>query len=232
MSRLLASRQHRLHAAPLAVAEAVLEAVDAQEWCLAWGQPERRLANLEALRGLACAYVEECRAEGRGSTVAGLVAWLEEVKTLKADDQAPSTRENAVTVSTWHRAKGLEWPVTVLYDLDQKDKASPLGVKALSGQEPFSVEAPLAGRWIRYWPDPYQPNARSQFKERLQDHPAWQEASEQERRERLRLLYVGWTRARDILVLAGLPGFFEKHPLMLLKAPEGQPLLTEPTRPY
>ncbi len=231
VSRLLECRQQRLHAAPLAVTEAVLEAVGAREMGLAWGQSERRLANLEALRGLACAYVEECRAEGRGSTVAGLVAWLDEVKALEADDQAPSTREDAVTVSTWHRAKGLEWPVTVLYDLDQLDKASPLGVKALSGQEPFSVEAPLAGRWIRYWPYPYQPNTKTRFKERLQDHPAWQEASEVERRERLRLLYVGWTRARDILVLAGLPGIFEKYPLTLLKAPQGQPLLTEPTGP-
>ena len=232
VQELLRRRREMLHAGPLAVVEEVMAAVSAREWCRSWGQPARRLANLEALRSLAFAYAEECRAEGRGCTVAGLVAYLDEVRSLDLDEQASGLGEDAVTVATWHGAKGLEWPVTVLYDLEQRPRADALGVRVASDRCQFDLGDPLAGRWVRFWPNPYhEASSKSALHQRLEEHPATQAAREAERRERLRLLYVGWTRARDVLVLAGRPGVFEKAPLKLLAHPSGEALLAEPDGP-
>lgn len=230
VAMVLESRKRLLHAGPVTATEAVMEAVGAREWCLAWGHSERRLANLEALRALAFTYVEECLAEGRGCTVAGLVAFLGEVRALGQDEQATGVAEDAVHVLTWHGAKGLEWPVTVLYELDRRERGSALGVHVVSDREEFDLAHPLAGRWVRYWPSPYHANSsKSELHQRLEDHPATQVAREAEQRETLRLLYVGWTRARDVLVLAGQPKVFEKRPLCLVADSAGVPLLSEPS---
>lgn len=230
VQRVLARREELRHAGPVTVLEAVLEAVDAPDWCLSWGNCERRLANLEALRGLALDYVEECRAEGRGCTPAGLVGFLGELRRAEEDEQARVAGEDAVTVTTWHGAKGLEWPVTVLYDLDQRPRAAALGVTVVSDRAAFDVEDPLGGRWIRYWPTPFHPaQTKAPLLERLKDHPATAEACEKERRERLRLLYVGWTRARDVLVVAGRPRVFGALPLALLAGSDGGALVSEPS---
>ncbi|MCP3887446.1 MAG: hypothetical protein GY702_01040, partial [Desulfobulbaceae bacterium] len=99
----------------------------------------------------------------------------------------------------------------------------------------FDLEDPLKNRWLRYWPDPYAPksmyNSRSSgapFHERLADHPATLAHVEKETRQELRLLYVGWTRARDKVVLAGRGEFFGKGILRLLVDGEGDCLLEKP----
>jgi ATP-dependent helicase/nuclease subunit A len=64
----------------------------------------------------------------------------------------------------------------------------------------FRFEAPLAGRWVRFWPWPYGDMSTDLA---LADRAAETEEGVQtdacDRRERLRLLYVGFTRARDLL---------------------------------
>ena len=58
--------------------------------------------------------------------------------------------------------------------------------------------------------------------DRVASHPASIRADEAERREQIRLFYVGWTRARDCIVLAERPGLLSrKGPMTLL--PEGPP---------
>ncbi len=114
------------------------------------------------------------------------------------------SQENAVVVSTWHSAKGLEWPVTVLFDLDRDTRFSALGVQVVSERASFDLANPLADRWIRYWPQPYHPMQRkAPFHQRLASDAATLAARQREGSQELRLLYVGWTRARDRVVLAG-----------------------------
>jgi hypothetical protein len=168
-----------------------------------WPEPGRRLANLEALRGEARAYENLCAARRSAGTVLGLVAHLAR---LDEDDesgrQAAPGAEDAVTVSTWHGAKGLEWPVVVLSQLDH-EKTRSVFDPAVEPAGSFDFEAPLAGRWIRWWPWPYGRLSKGlALLDRAGRSPEAERARERALRERLRLLYVGFTRARDLLVLA------------------------------
>ena len=126
-------------------------------------------------------------------------------------------------------AKGLEWPVTVLFEVGRRKSATvALGVRAVSDSDCVQLADPLAGRWIRYWPNPYQAaNTQMPFHERLAEHPATKAAAKQSEREDLRLLYVGWTRARDRVVLASRAGKLAHGVLQLLQGPEGA-VVSEP----
>ena len=222
-------------AGPTAVFDTVIEAAGVRETCLRWGGSAQRLANLDAMRALAQRYVETCEIEGMAATVAGLVTQMTTAAQEEEDDQAVLSGENAVTVSTLHGAKGLEWPVTVLYEIDSGWQVTAFGVHLVSDRAELDFDDPLGGRWIRYWPDPYAPPGRfPNYRGNTELHlavaggpeRAWVERKDA--RETLRLLYVGWTRARDRLVLAGKPGKLIGKTLGLLRDKDGCALICEP----
>jgi ATP-dependent helicase/nuclease subunit A len=225
--RVSAAREARPNAGPLAALDAVLEAVEARERCLEWGEAPARLANLDALRAHAVVYGEICAAEGAGYTPAGLVAGLDDLARAGIDTQGRLPQQDAVVVSTWHSAKGLEWPIAVLFELDAEGRSSALGVQVASDRAALELGDPLAGRWIRFWPQPYHPAQKgAPFHQRLDGAAASAAAREAEERQSLRLLYVGWTRARDRLVLAGHGGLAAG--LLAHLRDETGPLLGEP----
>src|SRR6185295_2711280 len=101
----------------------------------------------------------------------------------------------------------------------------------VADREGFDVGDPLAERWVRYWPQPYHPMQRkTPFHQRLSEAPATAVVREREERQALRLLYVGWTRARDRVVLAGRPTF-PRGMITLLQDADGTRLLAEPPNP-
>ena len=200
--RLAQAREAQKDAGPLAAFDAVCEALELFARCAAWGDTAQRRANLDALRAHAVAYVQAALGEGAGCTAAGLVACLRELATAEEDAQATVSGEGAVVVTTWHRAKGLEWPIVVLHG--NSGEGSALGVQVTSSRPRIDIDAPLAGRWIRFWPTPYlRAQTKAPFHQRLAESEAEHQARSQGLRQELRLLYVGWTRARDRLVLAG-----------------------------
>jgi ATP-dependent exoDNAse (exonuclease V) beta subunit len=218
-------------AGPLEAFDAVMDAVGIREICLRWGGSAQRLGNLDALRAQAHGYVDTCQMEGAAATVTGLVAHygsLAEAKPKRTDEHATLSRENAVTVGTLHSAKGLEWPVTVLYEIDSGRKPTAFGVHLESDRKHFDFSDPLGGRWIRYWPDPYAPQTKTALHEAVRQGREHAAVAARETRETLRLLYVGWTRARDRLVLAGKPGKLIGNTLDLLRDGRGNPLIVEP----
>jgi ATP-dependent exoDNAse (exonuclease V) beta subunit len=238
VGRLRAARDRFPLGGPLVAFDAALEAVGARECCLRWGSEAQRLGNLDALRAAAHGYVATCEVEGIAATVAGLVAHLESLAggwgEERTDEQATLSGADAVTVGTLHSAKGLEWPVTVLFELDSTWKPSAFGVHVESDRDTFDFEAPLAGRWIRYWPDPYASAAgpwgrphpgKTAIHDRIAAGAEHEAVARREAREMLRLLYVGWTRARDRLVFAARPGKLVGGTLGLLQAAAG---FTEP----
>jgi ATP-dependent helicase/nuclease subunit A len=127
----------------------------------------RRLTLREALRDIA--DVRE-RAEG-----------------TREGDAPLGARDDAVTLTSIHSAKGLEWPVVVWADVARGAALPPW--QFVVGRQAVRLRAPDADR----------PDADPRF-------AAVRRAEElEERAERKRLWYVAATRARDRLIVAGVP---------------------------
>jgi ATP-dependent exoDNAse (exonuclease V) beta subunit len=223
------ARQPRAFAGVLAAFDAALAAVGVRERAVTFGDATARLANLDALRALAASYVELCHSEGTPCSMRGLLVHLDDLASELLDSQATADRPDAVCICTLHSSKGLEWPVAVLADLTDRPDVSALGLRIVSDRESIDLDDPLGGRWLRYWPGPYGRKRKDvPFLARLEDHEASRAAKEHARREALRLVYVGWTRARDRLVYAARPGRIADGGLTVLSA-GGVSLLSEPT---
>jgi len=215
-------------AGPLEALCRVIEGLGLRERCRCWGASDQRLANLDALRALIARHVAACATERIACTVASCLAHIEEAVANEEDGRAV-VASDAVIISTWHAAKGLEWPITILFDLDWPQNRYDWGVRVGFGTADFDLSNPLGGRWIRCWPTPYQWNqTQPPFYARLQCHPAAVRAVEENRKEQLRLLYVGWTRARDRVVLAAPRGRLTQGILGELRGVDG-PLITDPS---
>lgn len=193
----------------LAVVYSVSEALDIRRLCAAWGDSIQRTANLDALVAHASRYCDQRRAGGGAPSVVGFLAHIEEMSQSsgwgesRSDATARVGSSNAVTVSTWHAAKGLEWPIVVLFGLESVKEPEVYGVHVLSDRTNFDVSDPLGGRRIHFWPNPYTTsNQHGPVKNAYAQSEAHQYVADQMDREALRVLYVGWTRARDKLILA------------------------------
>jgi len=198
---LVAIAENGVHKTPLEYFDAVLTLGGVTKTILRWGRVEDRLLNLEALRALVAAYEQERDRARAPTTVTDLCAWLGEQEASQPESRA----EDAVTVMTYHGSKGLEWPLVILTDLDDKPKGSAFGAHVVSDHSGDDIDwnDPLQGRWLRFWPWPFG----GQKKDVVLDAAAANSdegnaAARADRAERARLLYVGATRARDYLVLA------------------------------
>ncbi len=197
-------------ASPCEALDRVLSALDVASIACRWPDPEQRVSNLDALRAMARTYEERCGQDCATASVAGLTAYLEQAaetvlvrdEEQAFDEQHVGTGGAGVTVLTYHRAKGLEWPVVVLGSLDKKEKRTPFDVAPESESPGFDPRDPLGGRWIRYWPWPYGAQKKTRLADVAEASTVGCMVSAREDRERVRLLYVGFTRARDHLVLA------------------------------
>lgn len=207
-ARLLAA--HRGDVARRTVAESLdlaLELADVHRAVLCWDDADRRLANLDALRGLAATYEELCTSRRIPCTPAGLLQHLGDLERAKEDGQAEGIGDEAVQILTYHKAKGLEWPLVIMNGLDSHDRYGVFGLGAVAPPGGMNLADPLAERWLRYWPWPFGGLSGPQALNDAADaSDEMRYACEQAARERLRLLYVGMTRARDHMVfVARLP---------------------------
>jgi ATP-dependent helicase/nuclease subunit A len=227
--RLLAARAAAPSAGPLLALDTVLAALDARGLCADWGSTPLRLANLDALRGHAEVFAERHAADGAGATPASFVGDLENLFEAELDSQATVEAQDAVTLSTWHLAKGREWPIVVLFELEPERDPSVFDVAVERDDPAFDFRSPLAGRWLRLWPTIFQASrSHTLVHERLADHRVACAAQARQDREMLRLLYVGWTRARDRVIIAARPTKLLNGILRHLAAVDGTSLLDDP----
>jgi len=202
---------------PAQVVDRVIGALGLAERCARWPSPHQRLGNLDALRRVTARYEASCQPRGTPASLTGLVRFFAELRKKRlfrdggtavecsGDDQhvAADGAPGVVTISTYHRAKGLEWPVVVLASLDDKPREPLFDVQPETDRPELDPEDPLAGRWIRYWPCPFGRLASSPLIPGARTTDEGRRVLQREAHERVRLLYVGFTRARDHLVLAG-----------------------------
>ncbi|MEM9929782.1 MAG: 3'-5' exonuclease, partial [Bacteroidota bacterium] len=180
----------------------LLERLDLRRIIVAWGNGEQRMSNIDELRRLAVAYEDNCHRQHRAASLGGYLLYLDGLLRADRDAQGASERETAVNILTYHRSKGLEWPAVITMDLEQPLRADVWGVSVASEVDSVDLSHPLAGRWLKYWVNPYgKLKTGLPWIEALQESDWQREATENALGEEARLLYVGFTRARDYLIL-------------------------------
>lgn len=183
------------------ILEMVLDELDLRRTIASWGNTEQRLDNVDMLRRMARQYEDACNRLHAAASLGGFLLWLGEQEAAGQDKQGSGERPEAVNVLTYHKSKGLEWPVVVCHSLEKKLRADVWGMELISEQENIEISNILGNRWIRYWVNPYDKQYRkTKLEQRLEASEAKQKKVASARQEDARLLYVGLTRARDYLI--------------------------------
>jgi ATP-dependent helicase/nuclease subunit A len=157
----------------------------------------------------ALANVRQFVALARANADAGVGEFLRRLRDMQAtevrigDARLYDAREEVVTLTSIHAAKGLEWQVVAWCDLGREPMDRPGGL--LLGRSQFAIRRPGAGEDAQ--PEPW-PTLRARERE-------------ESAAERKRLWYVAATRAKDRLILAGF------HPIQSQKSQSPATMLQE-----
>ncbi len=179
----------------------LLESLDLRRLIARWGHGSRRMDNVDVLRRMAIEYEEACNRLHTAASLGGLLLWLNELEQNGEDKQGSGQSSDAVNVLTYHKSKGLEWPVVICHSLEGRLKDSVWGIDIVNERAAIHIDDILGGRWLRFWVNPYgDQQSGTALAERLDASPEKAAARQKALLEEARLLYVGITRARDYLV--------------------------------
>ncbi|WP_312979795.1 UvrD-helicase domain-containing protein [Corynebacterium sp.] len=186
---------------------AVIDALDLRRRIATWTDPTERTGAVLGLLRAVENYISEADSNRQPSTPAGFLDHLASEDAVST----PTSDPGAVFVDTIHQSKGLEWDTVVVALPDVRDRFTPAGVWVQS-TTPLTMEAPLAGREIRFWPATV--TGISSVKDLLAEVDAQAERRHADMIEEQRVLYVALTRSRTRTVLAPYSGVGNWKPLV------------------
>jgi ATP-dependent exoDNAse (exonuclease V) beta subunit len=126
----------------------VIDELDLRRMAVALGNAEQRLDNLDRLRRYALDYESACTRLHSAATLGGFLLWLNDLSRNKLDAQGSGESEDAVKVLTYHRSKGLEYPVTICHNLEQSLKEQIWGLNLVPETEvPSGRRSPAPICW-------------------------------------------------------------------------------------
>ena len=179
----------RHHSVPDRVNE-IIARFDLYGVCGHWGNPDSRRGHLNLVRQAADEYADKSQMLGAPADVRGFLSFLDD---FKPETRFDNTAEG-IKVLTYHKSKGLEWKIVILYALDEyKEVTSISGVTVLG--DPTCPDGILAVPQIpdKTWAQNCVERS-AEAKTILEQKRAAQEGEEK------RLLYVGFTRAKEAVV--------------------------------
>lgn len=166
-------------------------------FCSRWGNAGERRSNIRKLQAAARDYDNYCIQLGHGASVEG---FLDRIRELLQQSKAEN-RSGGVNVMTYHAAKGLQWKMVILYDL----WTDVLDENKLKNRFVFDIQKEICEgkKLLRYIPDIRKTSENTPdfffAVEEFSSSP-FRSFVDNCREEGKRLLYVGFTRARDYLV--------------------------------
>ncbi|MFM2269756.1 MAG: hypothetical protein RL757_3197, partial [Bacteroidota bacterium] len=193
-------RRETAELSPFEILNLLFEELNIRKIVTTWGNSETRLENLDILRSLAKKYEDNCNKRHAAASLGGFLLYLQQLEKSNKDDQSAGKGSDAVNILTYHKSKGLEYPIVICHHLDEKPKDEVFGLSVISETETVDLDHLLKNRWLRFWVNPYPKMTKNPLLDALL-------ASEKAlklvdiRREDARLLYVGITRARSYLIL-------------------------------
>ncbi len=207
VSRIAHLRGQTITQSPVEIVARVLNYVGIRPIATAWGPDAttaaQRQRNLDAFLHLSVEYENHCASQHEAATLTGFLFWLENPTSPDLDLQPVMTGGDAVHVLTYHRAKGLEWPVVVATDFHYAWRSRIWDVRVESTSGRLDLDNPLDGRAIRFYPKVFGRNTRGVpvLDSIMASEEAMRAAAAADAEGR-RLAYVGMTRARDSIIIA------------------------------
>ena len=201
LDHLLAIRPRTADLSASEILNLVLEELDLRRAAIQLGNADQRLDNLDRLRRYALDYESACERLHSAASLGGFLLWLNQLADNKLDAQGSGETEDSVKVLTYHRSKGLEYPLTICHALEENLKEKVWGLNLVSEVDVPDLNNILGNRWLRFWVNPYADQLKNTpLEEALSQTDEFAEAHRTALEEEARLLYVGLTRARDYLV--------------------------------
>ena len=188
-----------------------------------WGEENTRVQNLYTLQNLAKQYDEHCLQMCLGASVGGFLQYLKTINyEVGVDNQS-----NTVKVLTYHKSKGLEWPVVILTgleknELEEQDLFKRRFMSVMAYPSDFDKEEQSLQReyLIHFFPrinSTRKNNIAPTIADKIKKEPIYNYIENRVSGEERRLLYVGVTRARDYLVSTSYTSREKLVPLQWLK---------------
>ena len=207
VSRIAHLRGQSMTQSPVEIVARVLNYIGVRPIVTAWGPDAitaaQRQRNLDAFLHLSVEYENHCASQHEAATLTGFLFWLENPTSPDLDLQPVVTGGDAVHVLTYHRAKGLEWPVVVTTDFNYTWRPRIWDVRVESASDGLDLDKPLEGRAIRFYPNVFGRNTRDvPVLDSIMSSEEGAKAAAAAEAEGRRLAYVGMTRARDTLIIA------------------------------
>lgn len=201
INRLDQLRQSSIELSSAEILDLLLEELDLRRRIAAWGNTLQRLDNVDVMRRLALQFEESCNRLHSAASLGGFLLWLNELEVSEKDFQGAGEGPDAVNVLTYHKSKGLEWPIVICHGLDKNLRADVWGINIVPETEHIDLDNILGNRWLRYWVNPYDKQfGNTALSEAIAESQAQEEQTRQAVQEENRLLYVGLTRSRDYLI--------------------------------
>lgn len=183
------SRSLRRHSVPDRVNE-IIARCDLYGLCGHWGNPDSRRGHLDLVRSAAKSYADKSMMLCIEAGVRGFLSFLDG---FKPDVKFDNTAEG-VKVLTCHKAKGLEWKIVLLYGIDDYKEDTSIAGITIEGP----LDSPDSILFVPRLPD------KAWTRDCIAQSPAAAEVLTRMRDSKLgeekRLLYVGFTRAKEAVV--------------------------------
>ncbi|MBK9016560.1 MAG: UvrD-helicase domain-containing protein [Saprospiraceae bacterium] len=190
----------------------LLEELDLQRIIVTWGNVEQRLANVDMLIHFSLQYEQACNRLHSAASLGGFLLWANDLAQNENDLQGSGENPLAVNVLTYHKSKGLEYPIVICHSLEQSLREDVWGISLVPDSAVIDLDNLLGNRWVRLWVNPYADQFKgTMLEERMADSPEKAQKRVAALAEDNRLMYVGLTRARDYLVFPTR----EKQPIWL-----------------
>ena len=166
-----------------------------------WGNPDARRGSLNLLRQAADEYADKSAILCAEADVRGFLSFLKDYKA----DQKFDNSAGGVKVLTYHKSKGLDWKIVILCGLDEYKEEHSIGGVTVDGPsmepEALYVLPPLPDKeWVE------ECVLNTDFEFLLRERQAVKRGEEK------RLLYVGFTRAKEVVITVATstsPGVIE-----------------------
>ncbi len=177
-----------------------------------WGLSDTRARNIGFICALAAEYESQCSNINVTPTLPGFIAYVYEYK----PEKRLVDKTNTVKILTYHNAKGLDWPMVILDELDSFETnvqdVIKKGYKGVHNYRQGDNDEVLLHLFpgILSKKNPGNPFSTGQslpgvIVGGIQTTKMFDYVEKRRIEEEKRLLYVGFTRAKDYLVTLGNP---------------------------